>query len=217
MAIGLPSLPLHPQAVEYYQQNGYLPEPPKEIAQMRDWLEAAAAVLAIFAITFGACNGILKFRRDRTGNEIGRRIFGISVSGNQTRPVAQLMAIRSDFDERVKKRWWSGGEMDKSRWRTLNDLIEDRVKEAKDTLTRSLLSEIRAAKADQTVGEQERRNRLSALAEKTWNCLEQGELDETHHSLLLKLIQEAPGSYTAEVDGGPASEGKQKAASATEG
>ena len=124
------------------------------------------------------------------------------------------MAIRSEIDERVKQRWWSSGEMDKSRWRMLNDLIEDRVREAKETLTRSLLSEIRAAKTDQTVGEQEHMRRLSALAVKSWDRLEQGELDDTHHSLLLKLIEEAPSSYTAGVDGGPASEGKQKVASA---
>ena len=124
------------------------------------------------------------------------------------------MAIRSEIDERVKKRWWSWEEMDKSRWRMLNDLIEDRVKEAKDTLTRSLLTEIRAAKADQTVGEQELLHRLSDLADKTWNRLEQGELDETHHSLLLKVIQDHPGSYAKEVDDGPASEGNQKSTSA---
>ena len=88
------------------------------------------------------------------------------------------------------------------------------VREAKETLTRSLLSEIRAAKTDQTVGEQEHMRRLSALAVKSWDRLEQGELDDTHHSLLLKLIEEAPSSYTAGVDGGPASEGKQKVASA---
>lgn len=217
MAVELPSLPLHTQAVGYYQENGYLPEPPREIEEMRDWLEVVAAVLAILAITLGAYEGVLKLRRDRVGNEIGRRIFSISVSGNQTRSVVRLMAIRSEIDERVKKRWWSSAEMDKSRWRMLNDLIEDRVKEAKDTLTRSLLSEIRAAKADENVGEQEELRRLSALAEKAWNCLEQGELDESHHSLLLKVIQEHPSSYAAEADGGPPSDGKLKATPAKAG
>ena len=36
------------------------------------------------------------------------------------------------------------------------------------------------------------RKHLSKLAERAWSCLEQGELGETDHSLLLKVIDENP-------------------------
>ena len=39
---------------------------------MRNWLEAGAAIFAILAITFAGFQGLLKLRRDRVGNEIGR-------------------------------------------------------------------------------------------------------------------------------------------------
>ncbi len=143
MARDLPSLPLHPQAVEYYQQNGHLPKPPERIDEMAVWLQAGAALLMIFAILIAACEGILKVRRDRSGNEIGRRIFQIRVSAEES--VARLMAIQKEIDERIRKRWWKTAEIDKTRWGRLNELIQNRVKEAKDMRTRALLSEIRAA------------------------------------------------------------------------
>ncbi len=161
---------------------------------MAVWLQAGAALLMIFAILIAACEGVLKVRRDRSSNEIGRRIFQIRVSAEES--VARLMAIQKEIDERIRKRWWKTAEIDKTRWGRLNELIQNRVKEAKDMRTRALLSEIRAAKHEQGVDEETRQEHLSKLAERAWSCLEHGELGETDHSLLLKVIDENPPHVT---------------------
>ena len=68
---------------------------------------------------------------------------------------------------------------------------------AKENLTRGLLSEIRALRGQKDLDATASRERYSALEERCWKHLENGELDEPQHSLLLKVIRESPGSSSA--------------------
>ena len=192
MAADLPSLPLHPAAAHYYREAGHLPSPPPF-----DWLGATWRGLASLVILIGGYQGILKLRRDRVANEIGRRVFATSVGASEPHSVRRLVIIRSEIDERVKRRWWSWDELDRSRWETLMNLIENRKEEAQENLTRALLSEIRAVRGQGDLDATQQRE-LCALEERSWKHLENGELDESQHSLLLKVIlHESPGSSSA--------------------
>ena len=192
MAGDLPSLPLHPAAARYYQEAGHLPSPPPF-----DWSGVTWRSLASLVILIGGTQGLLKLRRDKIGNEIGRRIFAISVGASEPHSVQRLLIIRSEIDERVKKRWWTTDELDRSRWQALMNLIESRKKEAQENLTRALLREIRAHRAQGDLDAAQRRELYAALEERSWQHLENGELDEPQHSLLLKVIRESPGSSSA--------------------
>ena len=192
MALDLPSLPLHPAAVGYYREAGYLPKP-TEI----DWPQATYNSLAILVILLGGFQGLRKLRWDRIHNEVGRRIFEISVASSEPYSVKKLMEIRSEIGERVRKRWWQPGEVDKSRWRISEGLLENRMRNAKENLTRALLSEIRALRNQGGPDAPQRRQLYATLEERSWKHLENGELDEPQHSLLLKVIRESPGSSSA--------------------
>ena len=145
----------------------------------------------------GGYQGILKLRRGRVHNEVARRIFEISVSASELHSVQRLVIIRSEIDGRVKRRWWTSDELDRSRWQVLVNLIESRKKEAQENLTRALLREMRAHRAQGDLDAAQRRELCAALEERSWQHLENGELDEPQHSLLLKLIRESPGSLSA--------------------
>ena len=120
------SIPLHPAALGYYQEAGYLPSP----AEIK-WLEATYFSLAILVILVGGTQGILKVRRDKIHNEVGRRVFEVSVTSSEPYSVKKLMEIRSEIGERVRKRWWQSDELDKSRWQITEGLIENRIRNAK--------------------------------------------------------------------------------------
>jgi TRAP transporter TAXI family solute receptor len=187
MARGDFSIPLHPAAVGYYRKAGYLP------SRIRfDWLAAAWRSLAIIVILVGGYQGVLKLRRDRVANEVGRRVFAISVSASEPDSVRKLVEIRSEIEERVRNRWWRREELDKSRWRSLSGLIESRINEAKENLTRSLLTEIRAVKGSDGLAATARDERFSVLEERIWKHMEHGELTESQHHLLLKVFREGP-------------------------
>jgi TRAP transporter TAXI family solute receptor len=183
------SIPLHPAAIGYYREAGHLPSP-----ESFDWLTATWRVLAILVILVGAYQGLLKLRRDKVSNEISRRVFAVSVATTEPASVRKLVEIRSEIDRRVKNRWWRLDEVDKSRWRTLNNLIESRIREAKENLTRALLTEFRTIRGQNGQGDGRRGEEFCALEERIWKHLENGELDEPQHSLLLKVRREGPTS-----------------------
>lgn len=189
----LPSLPLHPAAVGYYRKLGLLPAPPPPF----DWLTATWKNLASLAILIAGSQGFLKLRRGKVHNEVARRIFEISVSASELHSVQRLVVIRSEIDGRVKRRWWTSDELDRSRWQVLVNLIESRKKEAQENLTRALLREMRAHRAQGELDAAQRRELYAALEERSWKHLLNGELDEPQHSLLLKVIRESPGSSSA--------------------
>ena len=140
---------------------------------------------------------LLKLRRDKISNETARRIFAISVSASELHSVHRLLIIRSEIDGYVRRRWWAPDELDRSRWQALVNLIESRKKEAQENLTRALLTEIRAHRAQGDLDAAQRRELYAALEERSWKHLENGELDEPQHSLLLKVIRESPSSSSA--------------------
>ena len=90
MARDLPSLPLHPDAERYYKEAGMLPPDEKW-----DWLTATWRSLAILVMLVAGYQGILKLRRDRTANEIGRRIIAISLEPDEPDSVHKLLEIRT--------------------------------------------------------------------------------------------------------------------------
>jgi hypothetical protein len=71
-------------------------------------------------------------------------------------------------------------------------LIESRINEAKENLTRSLLTEIRAVKGSDGLAATARDERFSVLEERIWKHMEHGELTESQHHLLLKVFREGP-------------------------
>ena len=134
--------------------------------------------------------GILKLRRDRTSNEIGRRVFSISLESDEPNSVHNLLEIRDgEIRERVQRRWWRRGELDKSRWRYLHDLINDRIRLAKENLTAALAEDLRELAHEAGSDDAERRQRLQSLEERVWAYFQKGELDASHQSLLMEVIQ----------------------------
>ncbi len=153
--------------------------------------------MAILVILIGGTQGVLRLRRDKIHNEVGRRVFEISVGASEPHSVQRLVIIRSEIDERVRKRWWTADELDRARWQALMNLIESRKKEAQENLTRALLSEIRALRNERDRDAAASREHYSGLEERCWKHLENGELDEPQHSLLSKVIRESPGNSSA--------------------
>ena len=193
MAMNIPSLPLHPEAVSYYQHKGFLPRPLTVIENTAEWVETAGQALTILVILVAGYKGVVKLRRDQTANEIGRRIFQAPVSTRDAHSVQRLVIIRSEIDDRVKQRWWAPKELDKSRWRDLQLLINSRISQAKENLTRVLLAEIRAVRAQGDLDSAQRGELLASVEERSWKHLENGELDQSQHDLLSKLVIEGSG------------------------
>lgn len=198
MAEPLPSLPLHPGAKEYYQKAGLLPAPPHPFDWLFVWLTATWRTLAIMVMLVAGYKGTIMLKRDRTANEIGRRIFAISTEATEQGSATKLSEIRQEIQDRVRRRWWFPGELDKPRWQFLRDIIDARIEEAKGKLMLALVAEIRAT-AQANVKEGVAAQVLfNALTLRVWDFFERGELDASQHGLLLKLIQER-GAQQAEV------------------
>ncbi len=187
MARDLPSLPLHSDAQRYYKEVGMLP--PDEIW---DWLTAIWRSLAILVILVAGYQGILKLRRDRTSNEIGRRVIAISLEPEEPDSVRKLLEIRTgEIRERVRWRWWRLGELDKVRWRYLHDLINHRIKGARENLTRAIAEELRAVEQETGLDDAVRLDSLRSFQERVWRCFEKGELDASQHGMLMGALQES--------------------------
>ena len=137
MAQQLASLELHPGALAYYQRAGLRPRLPRPT-----WAEVllmAGQALAIVMVVAAASPAILSRRRKGISNKLGRRILGIPIDSGRQASIIELLEIRDgELLDRVRLRWWQRGEIDKVRWRSLHDLINDRVQEAKQNTTRGL-------------------------------------------------------------------------------
>jgi hypothetical protein len=191
MARDLASLPLHPDAERYYQQAGYLP------FRRVDWLAVIWRSLASLVILVGGYQGALRIRRDRTSNEIVRRVLGISLDADTPDSVSKLVEIRTgEIRKRVRWRWWRLGELDKSRWRYLHDLINDRIKGARENLARAIAEEFREVEQETGLDDTARLDILRSLQERIWRCFEKGELDASQHGMLLGAIQEGMRQIT---------------------
>ena len=200
LATNLPDIPLHPEAVAYYQQSGHLPYVPQflgiALSLWLTWVRIVGGGLLIPAMLFAACQWILKIRRDRVTNEVGRRVFGVSVEAAEPHSVKQLLSIRREIRGRVKRRWWQGGEIDKERWRVLEGLVNLGVDEAKQQLERALITDIRQPPDRIQHDSTEFSRYYGALRERIWKHLENGELDAEQHGRLFDIL----------ADSGPASD-----------
>ncbi len=202
MSQDLNSLELHPGALAYYQDADIYPSP--DTITLADLLDMSWRALAILVILVGGYQGILKLRRDRTSNEIARRILAISVDAGEPDSVNKLLEIRTrEIRERVRWRWWRLGELDKSRWRYLHDLINHRIDGARDNLTRAIAEELRAVEQETVLGDAARLDSLGSLQERVWRCFEKGELDASQHGMLTGAIRDSMRQITEATAGSP--------------
>ena len=195
MSQNLNSLELHPGALAYYKDAGIYPRPDK--ITLANLLDMSWRTLAILVILVGGYQGVLKLRRDATSNEIGRRILAISVEPDESESVRKLLEIRDvEIRDRVRFRWWRTGELDRSRWRDLHDLIDDRIKIAKENLTAALAQDLRTIAQESNSDPTLRRERLRPLQERAWQYFQSGELDASHQAMLMEVIQEGISQQT---------------------
>jgi len=183
MAKHLPSLPLHPDAEQYYKKAKLLPSDPRF-----DWLRATWTTLGCLVMITAGYKGLIMLRRSRTGNEIGRRILAIPIEASARDSVQRLLKIRDEIQERVRRRWWLWGELDKHRWRYLRDLIHDRIGESKENLTRAFVAEIRDVTADPELDETTRQQRYRSIEARIWEFFQKAELDPSQQRMLRELI-----------------------------
>jgi TRAP transporter TAXI family solute receptor len=196
MADDLSSLPLHPDAERYYKEAGFLPSKPPI-----DWLAVTWRTLASLVILIGGYKGLIRWRRDRISNEIARRLLAIPVDEDVPDSVQRLQDLRREIRDRVRRRWWRPGELDKTRWRYLRDLIDQRTKEAKDNLTRALAAEIRAAVPRPDTATAGQRYRL--IEHRLWDYFEKGELDVAQRDALCHLLVDSLGEDVTSVSETP--------------
>ncbi|MHA2065944.1 MAG: TAXI family TRAP transporter solute-binding subunit [Candidatus Thorarchaeota archaeon] len=183
MAKHLPSLPLHPDAEQYYQKAKLLPSDPRF-----DWLRATWTTLGCLVMITTGYRGLIMLRRRRTGNEIGRRILAIPTEASARDSVQRLLKIREEIQERVRRRWWRWGELDKHRWRYLRDLIHDRIGESKENLTRTFVAEIRGVTTNSELDETMRQQRYRSIETCVWQFFQEAELDPSQQKMLRELI-----------------------------
>jgi hypothetical protein len=191
MAQDLPSLPLHPGARAYYEKAGLLPPKRKVVDFLYDWLTATWRSLTVILILATGYLGFIRLMRDRTGNRIGREVFRIALDGDSS-PVSQverLARMRDVINKLVPKRWFQE-DLDRPRWRELNELIEFWMRAAKDNLTRNLADEIGNDSLNKSASEKQRLDRRNDLLQRVRGHFEANQLEASQYELLTKLIQE---------------------------
>jgi len=189
LARDLSSIPLHPGAKAYYEEAGYLPSRSNEIyAACTFVLNNIWRILAILVIVLGGFKGGLGLRRAVTASWFTRRIFQVRITADDPDSVSELLAIQSEIRERVRRRWWNWGEIDKERWKVLHDLIGTRMKDATEYLTMGLLEKIRSANG--ISDDDERRRACAALNAQIWKGLEAGELEDSQYKFLMEVLHD---------------------------
>lgn len=189
MAEDLPSLPLHPDARAYYEEAGYLPASETWVEQFIAWLTATWRTLTILVILVTAGGAFIKLKRDRTANRFGRGVLTVPLEMSEPSAVSKLLEIQTQLLERVHRRWWQLGELDKPRWRYLHDLIEDRVRQAQEKRAQVLIGEFRQHGEDSSGEQAQRRGSQTILAQRLWQLFETGELEASQYELLMNLVQ----------------------------
>jgi TRAP transporter TAXI family solute receptor len=196
MAQELRSLPLHPGAKAAYQEKNLIPRPIPDLDRaMGVWDEAFAVTwraLAILVILVAGYQGFIRFLRDHKSDELSERILAISLEASDPKSVEKLSGIRDGdlLECVVDTEWWRGGKLDVSRWRYLHDLINDRMKQAKENLTAALADDLRELGKQKDLNRSERRERLRGLEEKAWRYFQKGEMDASHRQLLLEVVEQ---------------------------
>jgi TRAP transporter TAXI family solute receptor len=179
----LASLKLHPDAkAAYYELD--LMAPPSSMS----FLELTAHVLAIAVIVVGVARGTRTLWRERMSNTIKDRILSIPVEAEMAFGVQRLGTIRADVRRRAGLEWWRPARLDRARWHDLEEMIENRVGEARTNHTRSML-----ARARQAIASPEGLTPEAALAlrRQAWCLAEAGELDTEQLDLVLRALDDA--------------------------
>ena len=102
-----------------------------------------------------------------------------------------LVAVRREIRHRVKQRWWQSGEINRDRWRVLEDLVNLGIQEAKEYLERALVIEIQEP-PERILGDRNDLRRFyTQLRRRIWNHLHNGELDVEQQGRLFELIAAA--------------------------
>ena len=148
-----------------------------------------------------AYQGILKLRRDRTANEVGRRVFSVSVEATEPHSVKKLLSIRREIRDRVKRRWWQRGEINKERWRVLEGLVNLGIDEAKQHLECALITNIRQPPDRIQHDSTEFSRYYDALRERIWKHLENGELDAEQQQRLLNILADSGSEKSGQLKG----------------
>ena len=183
LAENLPSLPLHDGAEEYYREMEYLPSAPKP-----NWTELLTLALAVFAILMGGSKGLIVFRREKIRKFETREVRKIPVDTEDRNAVGKLLTIRDRIQKRVEKKWWNFAEINHSRWRELENLIQDHIKEARLNLTMSFLADIRKCREDNQINAEKKLTHFNTIEKQIWSHLEKKELDDSQHDFLQKGI-----------------------------
>jgi TRAP transporter TAXI family solute receptor len=186
LALPLPSLPFHPGAEAAYRDLGLLPSETVREA-LSAFLQILWYVLAILVILAAATQGALKLRRDAVANRFGRRVNRISVTSTEPHSVRLLRDMQTEVRERAARRWWQGGEIDRSRWHPLNEMIEGRIREARENLFRALVADVRALKGEPDL--ERRRKAALELRAHLWTQLQGGELDHDQLRSLRSMLE----------------------------
>jgi hypothetical protein len=97
--------------------------------------------------------------------------------------------MRREIRERARRRWWQRGEIDTSRWQALEALINDGIKEAKENLARTIITQIRTLAGEKVPKGERLRDRYTLLRERVWKHLENGELDAGQHAHLMEIME----------------------------
>lgn len=186
LAMELPSINLHPLARKYYQDAGYLPSKPPI-----DWYRRIWYILACTVILVGGIKSIVEVRRHGCRNRIGRSILSIDVSPVEvTSKLHWFKEIRADILQRVQMRWWEWRELNKDRWRYLDELIDSRISLMRENLTKEILKGIYALREDK---ELDKVARLERYAEKEVSIKDhfgRGELDKPGYSFLMGVLDQ---------------------------
>ncbi|MHC4331498.1 MAG: TAXI family TRAP transporter solute-binding subunit, partial [Planctomycetota bacterium] len=191
MARRLPSLSLHPGADKHYKTEEDLGLNPPSMHWLRQtWTILGCLTMLITVMFIPGYTGVIILRRNRTANAIGRRILAIPTEASFRDSVERLLKIRAEIQERVRRRWWRWGELDKHRWRYLRDLIHDRIGEAKENLTRAFVTEIRAVTNATELTNAERRKQCRSIENCILEFFEKAELDPSQQKILRELVRD---------------------------
>jgi uncharacterized protein len=191
MAEDLPLLPLHPMAEKFYRDAQLLPPERSFATWFYEWLTMTWRLLAVLVILGAGYKGLVMYKRDRISNEIGRRVLAISVEAEEPNSVARLLGLRSEIHERVRRRFWRLGELNKPRWGYLRDLTDNRLRESRENMTRALVQEIHDAMQDSDLDRTERIKNRNALEQRIWQCFESGEVFAAQQEMLLRMLRES--------------------------
>jgi TRAP transporter TAXI family solute receptor len=175
---------IHPDAMQAFREHRLALTP----ASWFQWQDVGTT-LAILVILTGAVSAVVRFKRDRISNEIGRRVVAISIDAEEPDTIAHLVTMRHEIDERVRRRWWRIGEIDQRRWQHLYGMIESRMTIARVNLARWLAGAIRHLVARDDLDPRARLRRFETIERRVWESFTLGEIDADQKQLLTSTLE----------------------------